>query len=190
MAKLELRLRSFIPHDRILFSSVGNSYVYFLGDNRGSSWTGTHRTQQAFTIDTSLSNYGVKATKNVGSTTKHGYVGDKLTSTETKTAPDTGLKFSTEIREDNLFITAECSVGNPVVPSPNIDYSVTIQVKRNGSVTVYGKHDGFPAYELWRKMSTKTNPERIYLHDPRVTGDTILSLGPPMEKSFNASLAA
>lgn len=192
MANLELRLRTFIPQARILFSQIGNTYVYFKGDGRGPSWTGTHRTMQKFIIDTSKENYGLSASKNVGSTTREGYVGTTLTATETDTASSTGITHSYEVRsDDNLYITCKCAVANPlVVGAPDIDYEFVIKVTRAGSVRIAGQHDGFPAYELWRKFSNETNAKKVFSYDPITAGEDELALFPPMDKSADVGLSA
>jgi len=49
--------------------------------------------------------------------------------------------------------------------------------------TFSGTHDGFPAYESYVQNSL------IYMHDPRKTGETPLSLFPPEEHSANVPFA-
>ncbi|WP_430757172.1 DUF3238 domain-containing protein [Pseudobacillus badius] len=36
--------------------------------------------------------------------------------------------------------------------APNIDYKFTIKITRSGIMRLTRKHDGFPAYELWKKI--------------------------------------
>jgi hypothetical protein len=46
----------------------------------------------------------------------------------------------------------------------------------NPKARLWGSHDGFPAFEIYIDGTT------IYTFDPSVTGDSIISLAPPMEK--------
>ncbi|WP_267240186.1 DUF3238 domain-containing protein [Thermaerobacillus caldiproteolyticus] len=50
-----------------------------------------------------------------------------------------------------------CSVANPLESlAPAIDYEFTLKVTCLGSVRITGQHDGFPAYEFWRKFDGKS----------------------------------
>ena len=85
------------------------------------------------------------------------------------------------MENDVLHLDCKCTTGNPLIlGAPKINYEFTLKVTRSGSVRITGKHDGFPAYEFWRKLGGKTT-KQVWLHDPRITGDTVLSLGLPME---------
>lgn len=48
-----------------------------------------------------------------------------------------------------------------------------------------GRHDGFPAHEIYKRIDNAT-AIRIYNHDPRLTGETPLSLFDPMEHEVNS----
>lgn len=79
------------------------------------------------------------------------------------------------------------AVNNPLMPgSPDIDYNFTMRINRNGGVLLTGDHDGFPAYELWRKRSGEKT-EQIYFYDPRKFGKGITSLFPPMDVPVKVS---
>jgi hypothetical protein len=41
MAKLELRLHTLIPHERLFFSETATLYIYYRGDNRSEAWEGS-----------------------------------------------------------------------------------------------------------------------------------------------------
>lgn len=190
MVKFDLRIKTFIPQDEVFFFADQYYSYYFVGDNRDESFSSSsYRTYQRFYIDTS--NYSITPYKNTGTTYMRMYRNSngELISTDSDKASTSGLTYTTEVKNGYLYIYASCDVGNPMVPSPNINYEFTIRISRDGSIKVTGKHDGFPAYEIWRKIDTKSS-ELIYLHDPRDTGETIFSLGPPMEHSVDASKSA
>lgn len=190
MAVLELRLKTFIPQSRVLFSDSPSLTVYFGGDGRSESWDGTYRTYQRFTIDTAPTNYSVSYYENTGTTHKYTYNSlGSLIDTETAKAPLSDLSYTKRVSGGYLYLDCVVASNNPLVGgSPNIDYNFTIRVNRSGGVLITGTHDGFPAYELWRKKSGYS-AELIWSHDPRDTGETINSLFPPMEHSVNASKA-
>ncbi|MDF0725777.1 DUF3238 domain-containing protein [Cytobacillus sp. S13-E01] len=190
MAVLELRLKTFIPQSRILFSESPSLTVYFGGDGRSESWDGTYRTYQKFTIDTAPTDYSVSYYEDTGTTNKYTYDSlGKLISTETGKAPVTDLSYTKRVSGGYLYLDCVVASNNPLVAgSPDIDYQFTIRVNRSGGVLLTGNHDGFPAYELWRKKSG-SSAELIWSHDPRDTGEGIGSLFPPMEHPVNVSKA-
>jgi RHS repeat-associated protein len=73
--------------------------------------------------------------------------------------------------------------------APAIDWDLTydlhfFEIEGHGvrvTGNLSGSHDGFPAYEDF------VQGKRVYDHDPRLTGDWIASLFPPMEYSPNKS---
>jgi hypothetical protein len=193
MAKLELRLRTWIPQDRVFFIQEATSKLYFKGDNRRSAaWsTLAYRTSHSFVIDTSPTNYSVSATPKVNPTTAIFETVGGNTTTETHGQDSTCLTYSKSVKNGDLYLSVKCHCANPaVLLAPAIDYEFTLKVTRTGSVRITGKHDGFPAYEFWRNIEGKNGgPELVYTHNPLDTGDTILSLGPPMEYSIDRGLS-
>lgn len=192
MAKLELRLRTFIPHAKILFAETATSYIYYRGDNRSEAWDGSYRTSQRFVIDTAPSNYSVTPYRDTGITHRDVYdkVTGKLISTTSDQVSTSGLTYTKRVVDGILYLDCKCSVGNPLEPAaPNIDYEFTLKVTRLGSVRITGQHDGFPAYEFWRKFDGKS-AELVWSHDPRDTGEGIYSLFPPMEHDVDKGLSA
>ena len=187
MTKLELRLRTFIPDERVRFTKSGDTEVWFNGDGRGSQWEGSYKTSQRVTIDTSKSDYGLNFYKDIGETIRTVYDDGELISTIRETAPLSGLTASYRISSDDLYIDVTGHADNPLAPSAAINYAFTIKVTRAESVRITGSHDGFPAYELWRKISTRTYPEQCWYYNPYDNGATISNLFPPMEKTVDIS---
>ncbi|WP_268625133.1 DUF3238 domain-containing protein [Paenibacillus alvei] len=84
--------------------------------------------------------------------------------------------------------TLQGSAANPLnTDAPAIDWEYNVTVDNKGKVTVKGNHDGFLAHEIYRRVD-KGTPVTIYTHDPRVTGDTPISLFPPMERSVDKTV--
>ncbi len=80
------------------------------------------------------------------------------------------------------------SASNPLnINAPTVDYLLIVHVKKDGTVDIEGKHDGFPCYEFYKQ--TDFGPfEQIHTHDFRETGDTPEALGGDMEYSFKKIL--
>lgn len=198
MARLKLRLRTFIPSEKVFFSSVDITSTYYAGDKRTEAlWsTNDYRTVHAFSIDTSKKNYGLVEVKNlVKGSTRLVYVANKLV--DTKSSKDlttnTGLTYSYQVKSDDcLYITVKCHAKNQLVAlAPAIDYNFVIKVTRTGSVRITGKLDGFPAYEFWRQIEGKAKgPELVYSHIPKVNRFTVLTLAPFLgDKSVDVGLS-
>jgi len=183
MANLELRLRTFIPYDKVHFSNTsgGGGSTYYGGDNRSEQWEGSYRTSQRFVIDTSKKDYSVQSFRDTGVTKQLLYLNGKLIKTNEKKAPVTGITYTKRVVNDDLYLDCQLDSTIPFVPfAPAVNYDFTIKVTRAGSVRITGRHDGFPAYEFWRKLDGKS-PQLVYLHDPRKTGHTVNALFPPMD---------
>jgi len=54
------------------------------------------------------------------------------------------------------------SVVNGARVGPRIDFSLTINVTEGGAVSVSGKHDGFPSYELWSYSANGASLDYFY----------------------------
>lgn len=191
MAKFTLKLTTFIPAKRVTLYDTSTTLVQYAGDNRREEWNGTYRTQQIFNIDTGPTNYSVVASKDTGTTTE--YAINKSTGKEiyrtSKKAPTTGITYKKRVEGGFLYIDATVSVGNPLQPdAPNIDYKFTIKSTRSGIIRLTGKHDGFPAYELWKKVDGQT-PKKLWSRLPG-SNDSSLSLFPPMDKSVDKNLGS
>jgi Protein of unknown function (DUF3238) len=63
--------------------------------------------------------------------------------------------------------------------APAIDYDFEFTFDAYGACRLSGKHDGFPAYEVF------VDGKLMYSHDPRDTGERPESLFPPMEHDID-----
>lgn len=191
MAKFDLKMKVFIPASRVTLYDTSATKIQYGGDGRNQSWNGKYRTMQLLTIDTAPTNYTVSHSKDTGTT--YEYTIDKATGKETvryDKAATTGITYAKRVSDGFLYIDIEVDCGNPLQPdAPNINYQFTIKVTRSGIIRLTGKHDGFPAYELWRQDYGET-PRLLWTHDHRDTGETSISLGPPMEHSVDVNLGS
>ncbi|WP_100330545.1 DUF3238 domain-containing protein [Bacillus xiapuensis] len=191
MAIVELRLKTWIPQSRVVFFANEEGSVVFHGDGRNESFlSDKYRTHQRFRINTA-GNYGVKATKNTGYTIKERLdARGKLIDKDTKKAPRSDLTYKKRVVNGILYLDCVCHSKNPFIPyAPAIDYKFTIKLTRSGHIRITGNHDGFPGYELWRKIGDQ-KPQLIWSHNPRKTGETMGSLYPPMEHPVNVGKRA
>lgn len=184
MAKLELRLRTFLPFDYA--NNPVDSKQRFHGDGKdrlGGEWhSKKYRTSQSFLIDTSTKNYIISSSSNTGVTIKEELKNGRWVETERKQQSTNTLQYASEIINDILYINCKCASNNPLVKgSPDIDYQFTLKVTRTGSVRITGYHDGFPGYEFMRNIySMNKGPETIYVYRPKSLSE-INKLYPPMD---------
>ncbi|AIK36103.1 DUF3238 domain-containing protein [Bacillus pseudomycoides] len=89
---------------------------------------------------------------------------------------------------DDVKFQMSASASNPLnVYAPPVDYLLTVQVKKDGTVHIEGAHDGFPCYEFYKQVNFEPF-EEIHTHDFRETGDTAEALDGEMEYSFKKIL--
>jgi hypothetical protein len=89
---------------------------------------------------------------------------------------------------DNVKFQMSASASNPLnVYAPPVDYLLTVQVKKDGSIDIQGAHDGFPCFEFYNQVNFGPF-EQIYTHDFRETGDTPEALAGEMEYCFKKIL--
>ncbi|ERM18315.1 DUF3238 domain-containing protein [Brevibacillus laterosporus] len=175
MSDILVKIKTFIPEENVK-DPYGDVYE---GDNRGFHFSGNYRTLQEFAID--FKKKTVKHTKRVGKTCRINPDEDPVC----KRASDSELKMSEPTwKKDSVKFTASCGVSNPLSSNaPAIDYEFKITAyKKDGKVCISGLHDGFPNYEIWKKVGDEP-PMPFYFFDH---GDnTLLSLFPPMDTSVS-----
>lgn len=90
-------------------------------------------------------------------------------------------------RLSSTKVSAHLRMGaaNPLVSgSPDIDWDIVVTIDASStpaSYTVTGARDGFPAQDIY------IDDDLVDSHDPRVTGDGLFSLFPPMEYNISKS---
>ena len=96
------------------------------------------------------------------------------------------------MEKGSTTINMQVDAANELVtgsPAINYDVSITLTPQENGSLnfSITGTSDGFPAYEFYIKDEATGKSTMIYGSNPQKTGDTPISLFPPMEKKINQS---
>jgi hypothetical protein len=168
---------------------AGVRRMEFDGDFRGfspfSSQAKRFRTEQEFDID-----FNSRTILYRGST---GLTRVKITwltgrvSQYVAQAKDSCLTFSEETwGPHSVTFRAKSACANPLLPgAPSADYDFRIRVWKGGQVQVVGRHDGYPAYEVYKRI--KNVFTSVYLFDPNDKEQSMMSLFPPMEFSVNAT---
>ncbi len=117
-------------------------------------------------------------------TTSDGSVNKRTGKASTKDILCTDIVWSS----DDVKFQMSASASNPLnAYAPPVDYLLTVQVKKDGTVYIQGAHDGFPCYEFYKQVNFGPF-EEIHTHDFRETGDTAEALGGEMEYSFKKIL--
>jgi hypothetical protein len=82
-----------------------------------------------------------------------------------------------------IRIRIECRIPEPAGPpgAPAIDADFLLHIEANWRrVGRTGRHDGFPAYEIYSWFTGQTGPDPVYQFEPRNPGEA-LALEPPMD---------
>ncbi|MBJ6360746.1 DUF3238 domain-containing protein [Paenibacillus sp. GCM10012307] len=189
-----LRFAAFIPQAWIEYMRTTAVIIQYNGNNREFTYYTENQPELSKIVQHIVCDFGnkeIKYFKSTGSTTERTL--DIKTGEVLRTAyghaSTEGLTMSNaSITSTSATFKLRASVGNPLnTDAPAIDWDYTVTVGSDGKVTVNGNHDGYPAHEIYKRINSGT-PVAIYKHDPRETGDTILSLFPPMEKSVNRTV--
>lgn len=173
-----VRIKSFIPDAKVK-DPWGDWYE---GDDRSFDYYLGGRTRQDFKIDFAAKS--IEQNTRVGETCRVNPGEPKVCDT----ASDSGFDYYDVVwKSDRVEFTAECSIGNPLsTGAPAIDYIINVTVYKNGKVCVYGNHDGFPNYEVWKKVRGD-EPVPVYTYDHGSQG--LGSLFPPMEEYISLRCA-
>jgi RHS repeat-associated protein len=186
--------RSFIPMKTVpnpfaLFSQTKS----FKGDNRSFDPKATSfRTEQKVQVD--FDNKKVTTLNNTasGSTGLDSKGNVTQTSQAEKAGPTPTYDKGAMEKGNSTTINMQVDASNQLVPGAppiNYDVNITISQQQDGSVNynMTGSTDGFPAYEFYITNDATGQSTMIYGSDPQKTGDTPVSLFPPMEKNVNKS---
>jgi RHS repeat-associated protein len=136
----------------------------FKGDNRNAGEPGTYRTHQKIVIETDPSKNGgnplVRSERDTGVSKgilpqgTNPSIGGVVYVPKEDKASGSSLGVDVTRNESGVInIHAHGNENNPLVPSPGITYNFDIKVSSAGpqgtaEVTVTGKHDRFPGYEI------------------------------------------
>lgn len=163
----------------------------FAGDNRGFSNAihASSRTHQEIEVDVaslaSTINWKHVGTTHEVNCTTGAVVG-------TGTAPTSELTNGPiALSGSDIRIQFATAASNPLVAlAPAIDSIVTFNINPiSRTCSVSGQHDGFPAYEAYVTADGGAGIS-VYGYDPRVAGEGISALFPPMDKTITSGSMA
>ncbi|CAH8717406.1 DUF3238 domain-containing protein [Paenibacillus thiaminolyticus] len=185
---VEIRFAAFIPEAWIEHKRTASALIQFNGNNRSFTYFTEDQpelSKMAQHIVVDFEKTKIKHFRSTGPTIERTV---ELSSGNVLRevfghASDSGLTISNEsISSTSASFFIQGSAANPLnADASPLDWEYDVTVDTTGKVTVKGRHDGFPAHEIYKRVD-KGEPVTIYTHDPRVTGDTPLSLLPPMER--------
>lgn len=159
--KWDFRYSTFLPDDYLLNPNLLSFNRYFSGDDRGFDADSSHyRTQVNFNIDLKESDVALKFTKDVGISIAYDWR-KKFRKADVASAEDVYLE-TVEEDERNVTLQLHHSVGNPLTPSPNIDYDVAARFYRDGHYDIAGMHDQAPNHEVYLRNSGDSNWKEIH----------------------------
>ena len=173
-----VRTTAFIPEDWIQFMQTTEVEILYNGNNRGFNYfteNNAHLWKLAQHLVVDFPNGSVRHYKGVGPTTERTVdkdTGEVLREVSGQ-APDTGIQMNyVAWASDKSYVNihVKAAVNIPTFnPSPNIDWEYDFWVYKDGRVRVLGKHDAYPAHEIWKRVDSGT-PVSIHQYDPRNTG--------------------
>ncbi|MEK3877858.1 DUF3238 domain-containing protein [Paenibacillus sp. FSL M7-0420] len=187
---VEVRTTAFIDDAWYLYGYGANGVttLYFEGNNRGFNYftlDDNSKFKMCHHIAVDFGANTVKVFKDVGPTRSKEVLSAtgqvvKYTSGQTH-SNDMSHSYTISATEANIYLRG--AAANPLVNfAPDIDWEYNVKVKKDGTVTVTGKHDGFPCHEIWKRVDNAT-PVALHLF----TKQTHYSLAPPMEINVNAT---
>ncbi|MFP3415260.1 DUF3238 domain-containing protein [Bacillus sp. SIMBA_074] len=191
---VKIRASVFIPMSWTAIGWTGSkkdnqtgSLIEFEGDSREFTPYAVNamrsRVEQEVVVDfhkKEIFTYGDTGITTERVTTSDGSVNKRTGKASTGRIVCTDIEWSS----NDVKFQMSASASNPLnINAPAVDYLLTVHVKKDGTVNIEGKHDGFPCYEFYKQ--TDFGPfELIHTHDFRETGDTAEALGGEMEYSF------
>ncbi len=159
--KWNFRYSTFLPDDYLLNPNLLSLNRYFSGDNRGFDVDATDfRSQVNFSVDLNTSEADLDFKRDVGISIAYDWR-KKFRKADVASAEDVYLE---KIEEDdrNAAVQLHHCVGNPLTPSPNIDYNVMARFYRDGHYDIVGVHDQAPNHEVYLRQSGEKEWTKIH----------------------------
>ncbi|OES46648.1 DUF3238 domain-containing protein [Domibacillus iocasae] len=141
-----LRYTTFLEDEWIENPNVLSKMRYFTGDGRSfDPESDRYRTRAEIKVNSRE----VLLTRDVGAS--EGYTVNKEL-VERKAASDEGIAVkNVQTDEEKVSFLLDHSVGNPLMPSPDIIYEVYAAFYPNGVIDISGEHDEAPHHEIYLK---------------------------------------
>lgn len=148
--KWDFRYTTFLEDEYLANPNLLSMNRYFSGDNRGfDADSSDYRTQVNFTVELNEDNSTLDFQRDVGISIAYDWR-KKFRKADVASADGISLE---KVEEDarNVTVQVTHSVGNPLTPSPDIDYDVAATFYRDGHFDIVGVHDQAPNHEVYLK---------------------------------------
>lgn len=176
----DLRYTTFLADQWVANPNTFSKYAWFSGDNRGFSvYSSSYRTRVDLGICFCYSGRSVSLSKDVGAT--HGYDSNK-NHLKTDTASSSGITLSNVVTTNSSKISFQLNhaVGNPLVASLDVDYTVKGEFYSNGNYKLSGDHDQAPHHEVYMEKNNTTLYQTMHQDESR----GLEWLAPPMANTY------
>lgn len=149
--KWHMRYATFLPDDVLKNPNLVSPNRYFQGDNRGFDPESKHyRSRVNCIVNLSKEHSEFDFDKDIGTSIAYDW---RRKFRKADAASTEGIEAEiTAETEQKTDILITHSVGNPLTPSPNIDYEVAAAFYRNGIYDLVGVHDQAPNHEIYLKL--------------------------------------
>ncbi|MGG4034927.1 DUF3238 domain-containing protein [Paenibacillus cisolokensis] len=176
---VEVRTTAFIPDDWIEFMRTTEVRILYKGNNRGFTYYTENQPdlwKLAQHLVVNFAEGSVKHYPGVGPTVERTVdidTGEVIRPDITGQASSDGIQMNyVAWASDKSYVNihVKAAVNIPTFnPSPNIDWEYDFWVYRDGRVRVLGKHDAYPAHEIYKRVDSGT-PVTLHQYDPRPAG--------------------
>ncbi|WP_046228177.1 DUF3238 domain-containing protein [Paenibacillus dauci] len=115
-------------------------YITMEFNNNGGTWNSTPRTGESVERITTIKNGNVRERKATAGT-------ENITAKVIASSLTGGAG-------DYYTLSLKNATSIPLIPgAPKINYAFNLTVRKNGTITLEGEHDGFPSYEVYARVS-------------------------------------
>ncbi|MGM0898435.1 MAG: DUF3238 domain-containing protein [Bacillota bacterium] len=151
--KWHMRYATFLPDNVLKNPNLTSPNRYFQGDNRKfDPESKQYRSRTNCIINLSKEQSEFDFDKDIGTSIAYNWR-RKFRKADVASSDQVEAEISAETgQKTDILITH--SVGNPLTPSPNIDYEVSATFYRNGIYDFVGVHDQAPNHEIYLKLGS------------------------------------
>ncbi|MGG4343666.1 DUF3238 domain-containing protein [Paenibacillus lautus] len=179
---VQVRVTAFIPEDWIVFMQTSAVKILYNGNNRTFLWDTLNNPKLwklCSHVNVNFTNKTINHFPGVGPTierTVDRQTGEIIRPDITGQASTDGVKMTSSSFASNgdyADFKLRAAVNIPTFnPSPDIDWEYSVRVYKDGRVTVTGKHDKYPAHEVWKKVDDNY-PLALHRYDPNDHGENV-----------------
>lgn len=151
--KWHMRYATFLPDNVLKNPNLTSPNRYFQGDNRKfDPESKQYRSRTNCIVNLAKEQSEFDFDKDIGTSIAYNWR-RKFRKADVASSDKVEAEISAETgQKTDILITH--SVGNPLTPSPNIDYEVSATFYRNGIYDLVGVHDQAPNHEIYLKLGS------------------------------------